>query len=155
MNAVLDMALRQHRHAVPLSSISKRQLISVSYLEQMFSRLRRQGIVDGIRGPGGGYTLGRSPKDITIAQIILAVEEQAAHDARCAAKDQERDSRDAPDLWNGLSTEVLRFLNGISLWSLMLANPIDEAERDAASPNGQILPPTSAFTYGDYLARKG
>ena len=77
VTAMIDVALREKLGPVPLSDIATRQQISLSYLEQMFSKLRHQGLVTSTRGPGGGYTLGHRADAITVADIIGAVEDDA------------------------------------------------------------------------------
>ena len=74
VTAMIDLALRQHNGPVTLAGISQRQRISLSYLEQLFGKLRRHQLVESTRGPGGGYTLGRPAKDLTVADIIFAVD---------------------------------------------------------------------------------
>ena len=76
VTAMIDLALNAQNNAVKLNSISERQQISLSYLEQLFSKLRRAGLVESIRGPGGGYILGRDAGEINIAQIIAAAEDE-------------------------------------------------------------------------------
>lgn len=71
VTAMIDLALRQHSGPVTLSAISQRQSISLSYLEQLYGKLRRHELVDSVRGPGGGYTLARLARNITVADIIL------------------------------------------------------------------------------------
>ena len=87
VTAMIDVALREKLGPVPLSDIAARQQISLSYLEQMFSKLRQQGLVDSTRGPGGGYALGHRADAITVADIIGAVEDdapgQSRHRNRC------------------------------------------------------------------------
>ena len=75
VTAMIDLAQRQHQGPVTLAGISQRQEISLSYLEQLFGKLRRHEIVESVRGPGGGYNLARRPEDITVADIIIAVDE--------------------------------------------------------------------------------
>jgi len=75
VTAMIDLGLRHERGPVTLAGISERQKISLSYLEQLFGRLRRQGLVDSVRGPGGGYCLAKAMEDITVADIIRAVDE--------------------------------------------------------------------------------
>lgn len=75
VTAMIDLALRQNNGPVTLAAISQRQQISLSYLEQLFARLRRRGLVKSVRGPGGGYRLAASPADTNIADIVLAVDE--------------------------------------------------------------------------------
>ena len=94
VTAMIDLALRQNNGPVNLAAISQRQQISLSYLEQLFGKLRRHQLVESTRGPGGGYTLGRKADDITVADIILSVDEplDATH---CGGKEncQGGDSR--------------------------------------------------------------
>ena len=78
VTAMIDLALRQGNGPVTLAAISQRQRISLSYLEQLFGKLRRHELVESTRGPGGGYTLARSPAEITVADIIVSVDEQLA-----------------------------------------------------------------------------
>src|SRR5947209_6479665 len=75
VTAMIDLALRQDKGPVTLSAISQRQDISLSYLEQLFGKLRRHEIVESVRGPGGGYNLARAAKNVTVADIIIAVDE--------------------------------------------------------------------------------
>ena len=75
VTAMIDLALREHQGPVTLAGISQRQKISLSYLEQLFGKLRRHELVDSTRGPGGGYTLARTAREITVADIIFAVDE--------------------------------------------------------------------------------
>lgn len=75
VTAMIDLGLRQSNGPVTLAAISQRQQISLSYLEQLFGKLRRHELVESTRGPGGGYTLARKPADITVAEIILSVDE--------------------------------------------------------------------------------
>ncbi|HSQ70796.1 MAG TPA: Rrf2 family transcriptional regulator, partial [Rubrivivax sp.] len=75
VNALIDLALREPAGPVALAAICARQQISLSYLEQLFSRLRKNGLVESTRGPGGGYTLGRSAAEISVADIVSAVDD--------------------------------------------------------------------------------
>src|SRR3546814_4868723 len=75
VTAMIDLALRQHSGPVTLAAISQRQNISLSYLEQLFGKLRRHELVDSVRGPGGGYTLARSARHMTVADLVFAVDE--------------------------------------------------------------------------------
>ena len=75
VTAMIDLALRQNNGPVTLAAISQRQQISLSYLEQLFGKLRRHQLVESTRGPGGGYTLGRKAAEITVADIIVSVDE--------------------------------------------------------------------------------
>lgn len=116
VTAMIDVALREKLGPVPLSDISARQQISLSYLEQMFSRLRQQGLVHSTRGPGGGYTLGHRTDAITVADIISAVEDPAPklQAEQGAAKDM------AQDLWDSMNAKVAEFMQSVTLRSLVL-----------------------------------
>ena len=115
VNAMIDLALRESGGPVALASISARQQISLSYLEQMFSRLRRNGIVASTRGPGGGYTLGRQATDITVADIVSSVDEPQEEGAEGAPSDDGM-SREP---WQRLNSVMLAHMATISLKSLV------------------------------------
>ena len=122
VTAVLDLSFHQDNGPVSLAEISERQSISLSYLEQLFARLRRNEIVVSTRGPGGGYSLSRSADDITMAEIIVSVDEN--YDVtNCSGEKTEGGCSGAQqclthDLWSELSQEIHSFLNGISLSEL-------------------------------------
>ena len=78
VTAMVDLALRQNRGPVTLAAISERQHISLSYLEQLFGKLRRSKLVSSVRGPGGGYTLASPAQEISVASIVTAVDEPLA-----------------------------------------------------------------------------
>jgi len=128
VTAVLDLALHQDGGPVSLSAISARQGISLSYLEQLFARLRRNQIVSSTRGPGGGYMLHGSAEDISVSDIIIAVDEA------CQVVDCGEDSGGCQDgyqclthdLWQELSNEIRDFLDGISLAEVMSAESVHE-----------------------------
>jgi Rrf2 family iron-sulfur cluster assembly transcriptional regulator len=117
---MLDLTLHADNKPVSLSEISERQSISLSYLEQLFSRLRQSELVSSVRGPGGGYRLGRSSEDIYIAQIIEAVNE-SVDTTSCQGKGdcQGGEICLTHALWDELTAEIHNFLNGISLAHLM------------------------------------
>lgn len=120
VTAMLDLALHQHQGPTSLADISSRQEISLSYLEQLFSRLRRQDLVSSVRGPGGGYLLGRDAHDINIAEIIDAVGEPV--DAtNCRGKGDCQDGLTCltHHLWADLSQQLHDFLSDITLAALM------------------------------------
>ena len=114
VNAMIDLALREHAGPVALATIGARQQVSMSYLEQLFSRLRRQGLVESTRGPGGGYTLGRSIDTISVAEIISAVDDTVAEGA--VGTDDDCLSR---DLWQRLNAVVLNHMGAITLRTLV------------------------------------
>jgi len=121
VNAMIDLALRERAGPVALAAISARQQISLSYLEQLFSRLRRQGLVESTRGPGGGYTLGRKCEDITVADIVTAVDEPLD----LLATDESAEVASATGssltqaLWVSLNATMLKHMATISLQSLV------------------------------------
>jgi len=120
VTAMLDLALHYDQGAVTLADIAKRQGISLSYLEQLFAKLRRNGLVDSVRGPGGGYNLASDPSEISVADIVLAINENI--DARrCAGKANcDGDERCLThELWESLSIRISDFLSGISLADLV------------------------------------
>jgi Rrf2 family iron-sulfur cluster assembly transcriptional regulator len=107
---------------VTLAGISQRQRISLSYLEQLFGKLRRHQLVESTRGPGGGYSLGRRSEEITVADIILAVDEPidatgCAGKENCMGDDGGRCM--THDLWAGLNAKMIEHLNSISLKKLV------------------------------------
>jgi Rrf2 family iron-sulfur cluster assembly transcriptional regulator len=120
VTAMLDLALRYDKGAVTLAEIAKRQGISLSYLEQLFAKLRRSGLVDSVRGPGGGYTLAMEPAKISVAEIIVAINENI--DAtRCGGEKNCHGDETCltHQLWEDLSTRIHEFLNGITLGDLV------------------------------------
>jgi Rrf2 family iron-sulfur cluster assembly transcriptional regulator len=158
VNALIDLALREAAGPVALASIGQRQQVSLSYLEQLFSRLRRDGVVVSTRGPGGGYALGRSADKISVAQIVSAVDEPV--------------DEPSPDdvalgmsraLWQRLSAVMLAHMSGISLASLVdeqLAKGVNVeprlprralASRPAPKPV-RTSAPNSVFAFGRSLA---
>lgn len=120
VTAMLDLALHADRGPVSLADISKRQEISLSYLEQLFAKLRQNDLVKSIRGPGGGYRLNREASIIFVAQIIDAVNE-SVDATNCGGKGdcQGGDICLTHYLWQDLSTQIHTFLSGISLASLV------------------------------------
>jgi Rrf2 family iron-sulfur cluster assembly transcriptional regulator len=120
VTAMLDLALRFDQGAVTLADIARRQGISLSYLEQLFARLRRSGLVDSVRGPGGGYNLAMDPTKISVAQIIVAINENI--DAtRCGGEKNCNDDETCltHQLWEDLSEQIYKFLSGITLGDLV------------------------------------
>ncbi|MET0982003.1 MAG: Fe-S cluster assembly transcriptional regulator IscR [Telluria sp.] len=125
VTAMIDLALRQGNGPVTLSGISQRQAISLSYLEQLFGKLRRHAIVESIRGPGGGYSLARPAAKVTVADIIIAVDEPL--DAtQCGGKENCHGSDTASgircmthDLWTTLNSKMVDYLDSVSLQDLV------------------------------------
>lgn len=120
VTAILDIALHGETNPVNLADISERQAISLSYLEQLFAQLRREGIVHSVRGPGGGYQLGKTPAEINVGMIISAVNESidvtkckgngnCSQDAQCLTH----------SLWERLEDQIEQFLHTITLAELV------------------------------------
>lgn len=120
VTAMLDLALHSHRKPISLSDVSKRQEISLSYLEQLFSKLRQNELVSSVRGPGGGYRLSRGADQIFVAQIIDAVNESIdATNCGGAGNCQKGQVCLTHYLWCDLSDQIHQFLSDISLASLV------------------------------------
>lgn len=127
VTAILDLAFHQDKGPVSLAAISDRQGISLSYLEQLFAKLRRNGIVNSTRGPGGGYTLQREANEISVSEVILAVDESVKM-AGCGDSDNCQGDYQCltHDLWQELSNEIKDFLDGISLAEVMANQKVKE-----------------------------
>ncbi len=121
VTAMIDLALRQNNGPVTLAAISQRQQISLSYLEQLFGKLRRHELVESTRGPGGGYTLARKAADITVADIIVSVDEPI--DAtQCGGKENclgEAGRCMTHELWASLNQRMVEFLDSVTLQKLV------------------------------------
>jgi Rrf2 family iron-sulfur cluster assembly transcriptional regulator len=134
VTAMLDLALHNDQAPVNLTDISARQGISLTYLEQLFRKLRKKGLVESVRGPGGGYRLAMSADEITTALVMYAVDEpidvtrcggqqNCMGDVRCLTH----------DLWLGLNRHISEYLNGISLGELIRTNNVKQvADRQDA-----------------------
>ena len=120
VTAILDLAFHASSGPVTLSDISRRQDISLSYLEQLFTRLRKQQLVRSTRGPGGGYSLNKPASEIAVAEIVSAVDE-TVDTTRCSGASNCHDGEQclAHELWDGLSQQIYGFLSEISLQDLM------------------------------------
>ena len=167
VTAMIDLALRNESSPITLAAISQRQQISLSYLEQLFGKLRRRDLVESTRGPGGGYSLGRAAGDITVADIILAVDEPL--DATlCGGKENcgvDGGRCMTHDLWTRLNARMLAFLESVSLQQLVdeqHANGIviedQPAAKQAISAAPVVKPirvnaPNSVFALGGMASR--
>ena len=167
VTAMIDLAMRSHAGPVALAAISQRQQISLSYLEQLFGKLRRHDLVESTRGPGGGYTLGRGLAEITVADIIVAVDEPI--DATgCSGREgcmgEDTGKCMTHDLWASLNTKMIEYLDSISLKKLVdvqLAKgvTIDDAPvRRAISTVPVVKPikitaPNSVFALGNAFSK--
>lgn len=120
VTAMLDLAIHAGDTPISLADISKRQEISLSYLEQLFARLRRAGLVNSVRGPGGGYLLSDVPDKISVARVVDAVNE-SVEATRCQGKGdcQHGSTCLTHHLWCELSDAIHNFLEGISLGELL------------------------------------
>jgi Rrf2 family iron-sulfur cluster assembly transcriptional regulator len=125
VTAMLDLALHKQKGPVSLAAISRRQAISLSYLEQLFAKLRKGSLVDSVRGPGGGYELQREAGTIFIAEIIDAVNE-SVDTTKChgAGDCQDGETCLTHHLWEDLSAQIHGFLEGISLADLVARREI-------------------------------
>ena len=120
VTAMIDVAMHGERGPVTLSAVSDRQKISLSYLEQLFGKLRRHGLVESVRGPGGGYNLARGPETISVADVILAVDEPI--DAtQCGGLENCLDDHRCMthELWSGLNAHIFTYLRSVNLAELV------------------------------------
>ena len=167
VTAMIDLALRQDTGPVTLAAISQRQRISLSYLEQLFGKLRRHELVASTRGPGGGYSLARKAAEITVADIIVAVDEPidatGCHGREnCMGEDTGRCM--THDLWASLNTKMIEYLDSITLRKLVdeqLAKGVSVQEQPikrAFSSQPVVKPikitaPNSVFALGTAMAK--
>jgi Rrf2 family iron-sulfur cluster assembly transcriptional regulator len=159
VNAMIDLALRQGAGPVALAAIGARQGVSLSYLEQLFANLRRQGMVLSTRGPGGGYTLGRTADQISVADIVCAVDDLSEGDG-----ERNEDSGPSRDLWLRLNAVMREQMATISLQSLVdeqvakgvPVEPTAPRRAEAVKPLPKPAPsraPNSVFAFGRSFAR--
>ena len=143
VTAMVDLAMRQNRGPVTLAGISERQRISLSYLEQLFGKLRRSGIVSSVRGPGGGYNLAQPVTKVTVADIIVAVDEPL--DAtQCGGKENCLGDKRCMthDLWERLNEKMFEYLGSVTLADLVAhqhGKPVAvlQSWRDADQPSAK------------------
>lgn len=139
VTAMLDVALHSRQEPVSLAEISERQGISLSYLEQLFSRLRKHGLVSSVRGPGGGYLLGKEAAKIAVGEVISAVDE-SVDATRCQGKTEGCQGGNrclTHSLWSDLSDRITEFLNNITLDELVNNQDVlDVAERQDSDARG-------------------
>jgi Rrf2 family iron-sulfur cluster assembly transcriptional regulator len=159
VNALIDLALREPTGPVALATISARQQVSLSYLEQLFSRLRREGIVKSTRGPGGGHALGRPSTQITVADVVTAVD-----DPREATDGEGADNGLSQSLWLRLNATMLQHMATITLDSLVEDQKAQGATVETKPVRRAIAPqqlartprttaPNSVFAFGRSFAR--
>lgn len=131
VTAMIDVALYAGDSPVTLAAIAERQHISLSYLEQLFGKLRRSGLVDSVRGPGGGYHLAREAGAMSVADIIRAVDEPI--DAtQCGGRENCHGDRRCMthELWAGLNAHIFGFLHGITLADLVRQQHAARAQKE-------------------------
>ena len=139
VTAMVDLAMRQNRGPVTLAAISERQRISLSYLEQLFGKLRRHNLVNSVRGPGGGYPLAQATQGVSVADIICAVDEPL--DAtQCGGKENCLDDKRCMthDLWATLNAKMYDYLSSVTLADLV------------AHQNGKVLRMRQNKSYGNF-----
>ena len=124
VTAMIDLALRETHGPVTLAGISQRQKISLSYLEQLFGKLRRFNIVESTRGPGGGYTLARPSTEVSVADIIVAVDEpldatQCGGKGNCHTEEEGHGRCMTHDLWSNLNLKMVEYLSSVTLKDLV------------------------------------
>jgi Rrf2 family iron-sulfur cluster assembly transcriptional regulator len=123
ITAVMDLAVRGSKRRLTLADISEKQGVSISYLEQLFAALRAKGLVKGVRGPGGGYVLGRHADEITIADVICAVDDWVEHTIeRLKRSEPARSACTTRGLWEDLSMQTYEFFQSITLYDLIRRN---------------------------------
>jgi Rrf2 family iron-sulfur cluster assembly transcriptional regulator len=135
VTAMLDLAIHQGQGPIALADIAHRQGISLSYLEQLFAKLRRSALVSSVRGPGGGYNLARPASEIHVAEVITAVDENV-DTTRCGGAGNCHNGEPCltHDLWMDLSQRIHEYLNRISLQQLV-------DRRDALAPTPEVRGP--------------
>jgi len=162
VTAMIDVGLRQHRGPVSLAEIASRHQISLSYLEQMFSKLRLFGLVDSTRGPGGGYSFTRDAQAISVADIIGAVEGETREEVEQSRALAAEDSCAAmtAELWAALNAKMLAHMQSISLQSLIDEQRTREVPTEPQPPNRgiykrpvaeRVRAPNSVFALGGFV----
>jgi Rrf2 family transcriptional regulator, iron-sulfur cluster assembly transcription factor len=141
VTAMIELGLRQHRRPVTLAGIGRRQNISVSYLEQLFAKLKHHGLVASTRGPGGGYRLGREIESISVADIIFAVD---GPQAASAGVENDGQSYAMQELWSRLNRQMIDFLDSVSLRDLVEQQMRHAATTSTAAGSGPMAGVQSA-----------
>ena len=143
VTAMIDLGLNHGSGPVTLAEISGRQKISLSYLEQLFGKLRRHGLVESVRGPGGGYHLAKDMGEMSVADIILAVDEPI--DAtQCGGKENCQDDQKCltHDLWAALNERIFDYLGAVTLRQLVDSQKAKQAARDSGVAQVHDMRPT-------------
>lgn len=149
VTAMLDLAMHHEQGPVVLAEIADRQGISLSYLEQLFSRLRKRGLVKSVRGPGGGYQLARDAATIAVVDVIGAVDE-SVDATRCQGMEncQGEERCLTHDLWQDLSRQIHDFLSGIDLAQLVERSRVQEVAARQQTEVAVDMPPSSQPALG-------
>ncbi len=160
VTAMIDLALHEGKGPVTLAAISQRQEISLSYLEQLFGKLRRHQIVESVRGPGGGYTLARRAEKVSVADIIIAVDEpidatQCGGKENCHSAHHEGGKRCMThDLWTTLNAKMVDFLDSVSLQQLVDQQLQKQAEENVVQLHRNAAP-AAALAAGNHAEIPG
>ncbi len=149
ITAMMGLALNDKVRPVTLAEISQSQGISLSYLEQLFAKLRKSGLVIGVRGPGGGYKLSRVPGEISIAQIISSIDEYRPQAIQQMSAEQSLEKKYVTHvLWDELSEKIYNFLNGITLAEFAnrpsMLDTDSEQNESVSNDGGDLYPDRSA-----------
>ena len=147
VTAMVDLAMSQGKHPVTLAAISQRQRISLSYLEQLFGKLRRRALVASVRGPGGGYRLARDMTEISVAEVILAVDE-TLDSTQCGGMEDclEEKKCITHNLWANLNEHIFSYLGGVTLRQLVDAQKPRQDGVAQVHDMRETTPPTRART---------
>lgn len=153
VTAMLDLSVNADSGPVNLGDISQRQDISLSYLEQLFSKLRKHNLVSSVRGPGGGYRLGRQSSEIHVAEIIDAVSE-SMDTTKCQGQGncQNGETCLTHHLWEDLSAEIHSFLSNITLADLVARREVTEIVREQKRRQARSQVPSKADKGADTIA---
>jgi Rrf2 family transcriptional regulator, iron-sulfur cluster assembly transcription factor len=135
VTAMLDLAINQGQGPIALADIAQRQGISLSYLEQLFAKLRRRGLVSSVRGPGGGYNLARPPSEVPVAEVIAAVDE-SVDTTKCNREGNCHNGGPCltHELWLDLSDRIYEYLSRITLQNLVDRRDAQTGQRDGCPP---------------------
>jgi Rrf2 family iron-sulfur cluster assembly transcriptional regulator len=142
VTAMADLAMRGGKAPVTLAAISERQNISLSYLEQLFGKLRRNNIVESVRGPGGGYYLARPSNQISIAEIVIAVDEPL-DSTKCGGLGNCHGDQQpciTHDLWTGLNAKIYGYLEEVTLQQLVENHTRRNSETASISLKKMVKP---------------
>ena len=146
VTAMLDLGMRFGEGPVTLAGISDRQKISLSYLEQLFGKLRRHGLVDSVRGPGGGYCLAKPLEEVTVTNIIQAVDEpidatQCGGNENCLGENQRCMTH---ELWISLNEKIFNYLDSVTLASLVATQRSKESKQAVMQDKRGEMEPNQA-----------